>query len=278
MKIDQITTSAALFFGCEEPRSIPPLWLERARELFAQYDLSPILFTASGGDFLLDDCYVLAQAGGAMDRWGEVFAARGSDLATALSACVIGYLDLDSPRASADDRGDWRAAVCLSVKTGRIYVGVDEDLIPDPSALLRRAYNMAKGLFDVRYGIAYKLPLAQNPDCYASGFVTSSVSEVFEMIRHRDQWGNRKKNPVELWGDELNGRRRHLAGLFRGAYPASILSESHIQTAALLPCEIGNLSELDASLWLWELSDRDLPAAEEFLKARAALFNQAGTT
>jgi len=274
----QITTSAALYFESEDGQSILPLWLERARALFAQYDLSPIFFTASGGDFLLDDCYVLAQAGGAISKWGEVFAARGGDLANALHNGDLELLGLDSPRAGADNRGDWRAKLSVASTPGKIYVGVDEDLIPDPSALLRRAYDMAKGLFNVRYGIAYKLPLAQNPDCYASGFVTSSVSEVFEMIRHRDQWGNRKKNPVELWGDELNGRRRHLAGLFRGAYPASILSESHIQTAALLPCEIGNLSELDASLWLWELSDRDLPAAEEFLKARAALFNQAGTT
>jgi hypothetical protein len=52
MSSPQITTSAALYFAPQPCGSIPLHWFERARELFADYSLSPILFTASGGTFL----------------------------------------------------------------------------------------------------------------------------------------------------------------------------------------------------------------------------------
>jgi hypothetical protein len=95
------------------------------------------------------------------------------------------------------------------------------------------------------------------------------------MIRHRSEWDRRKKSPDELWGDELNGQRRHLTGLFRGAYSASILSEAHVRNADLGSHGIGRLSELDASHWLWELSDDELPVAQAMLDSRHVLVSQA---
>ncbi len=156
-----------------------------------------------------------------------------------------------------------------------MYTGIDEELFSDPVALLRWAYEIAKDHFDVRYGIAYKMPLDDEPDCYAHGSVKRSAAEVLDIIRHRDEWERRKKTADELWQDELGNERRHLAGLFRGAYPASILSDAHVQAANLHSQPIGTLSKLDASLWLWELSDRELPKAEALLKENHVLVSQA---
>ena len=97
------------------------------------------------------------------------------------------------------------------------------------------------------------------------------MSETVEMIRHRAEGSQRKRSPDELWRDELDGTRRHLSGLFRGAYRASVLSESHLEAAGPSLWNVGKLSELGGALWLWELSESDMPVAERMLDERKAL-------
>lgn len=275
MSDEVIITSVALYFKSKQGDNIPLRWFERATELFVELNLSPILFTAGGGEFLLDDCYVLADHGHNLTMFDTVIKARKSELVKALKNGEIEDLGLDSPQTRANDREEWRATVSANVISGNCYVGIDEQLVSDASALLRRAYSISKWSFDVCYGIAYKLPLLQYPDGYASGFVKTSFSEVREMIRHRLECNLRKKTPDELWQDELYGERRHLTGLFRGAYPASILSESHLQSADLRSLGIGRLSKLSGSLWLWELSDSEIPLVQAILESKGILVSQA---
>lgn len=275
MRSQQMTTSAALFCTFAQDEVIALIWLERAIELFREHSLSPILFTAGGGPFELDDCYALADPGGDLVKWGEVIAARRGDLVDALRNGVIYSLALDVPRAGADDRSDWRAKISVSSTVGRFYVGIDEDLVSDPVVLLRRAYDIAKDLRDVRFGIAYKMPLAEEPDCYASGSGPFSFADFREEMRLRSEGIRRPASPDDLWRDELNGRRRHLTGLFRGAYAASVLSEPHARAAGLMSQGIGRLSELGNSLCLWELSELELPQAEAMLAAKKLLVSQA---
>jgi hypothetical protein len=156
-----------------------------------------------------------------------------------------------------------------------VYVGIDDEVVSDAVALLRWAYSTAKGLFHVRYGSAYKMPLADEPAGYATGHGKRPLSEVFEMIRHRREWEKRKKTADELWSEELHGKRRHLTGLFRGAYPANVLSDSHVRAADLKSQGLGRLCELDNSLWLWELSEKEIPQAEAMLEKRKLLVSQA---
>jgi hypothetical protein len=130
-------------------------------------------------------------------------------------------------------------------------------------------------LLDVRYGFAYKMLLEECPDSYASGRHRTTFSEVREMIRHRRNWDKRQKTPDELWEEELYGQRRHLSGLFRGAYPASILSEAHVRAADLASHPIGELSQLDSALWLWELADSEIPTAQAMLEEKKLLVSQA---
>jgi hypothetical protein len=258
MRSEKNTTSAALF--CEPKHRVPSEWLERATALFAEYDLAPILFTAGGGGFELDDCYVLAESGNDLILWEELLPARCGGLLDALRKDEIYDLVLDSPRAGAPCRSDWRANVSAG-NVGELYLGIDEELISEPATLLRRAFEIAKGLFDAGYGIAYTMPLAEEPDCYASGSRRSSLADFRQMLDERRKGIRRQPTVDELWHQELIGERRHLKGLFRGAYPASILSESHVRGADLSSQAVGRLSELDKSVWLWELSESEITAS-----------------
>ena len=274
MKSPQLTVSAAVFFEDKPaPMAFAP-WFERARAVFTEFNLSPVLFTANGSTFEFDDCYVLGNAGEDVYLWDEALHPRLADLTEALRGRTIDYLGLDSPRASAEDRSDWRASISLSSVSRDAYLGADESLIASPSAALSRVWQMAGDLCAIRYGFAYQMPLADLPDCYATGNRNTTFAEVREMIRHRREWERRIKTSDELWTEELRGARRHLTGLFRGAYPANILSDAHVRSAALDSSGIGTLTKLNNGLWLWELSDAQLPLAQSWLESRRVLVSQ----
>jgi hypothetical protein len=228
---------------------------------------------------LLDDCYVLSARGNDIVLWGEAIPARGEDLSAALRNGNIHDIQLDSPRPKSNSRGDWRINISVSLITGILHIGIDEQYVHNSTALLRRASEIAKRLFNIRYGIAYKMPLAHKPDCYASGNTKrhTSITEVLDEFRARHE-GSYKKTADDLWSDELSGQRRHLTGLFRGAYPANILSEAHVRSAALMSRGIGKLTEFDNSLWLWELSGEEIPVAQSILESRGVLVSQASAS
>jgi hypothetical protein len=270
-----MTNSAALYFDPAERESIPVQWLDRVIELFTEHSLSPILFTASGADFSPDDCHVFGNDGDDIALWNEVLSPRKYDLIDAMRKGEIESLVLDTPQPSASSRRQWRASVRVSLTSGVFRIGVVEGLVSNTSSLIVLAHNYARQLFNVRYGIAYKMGLAQHPDSYATGGSVSTFADAAYWIRHRDEWEHREKSTNELWSEELRGARRYLMGLFRGAYPASLLSTEHVRSAALLSRGIGKLTELDSSLWLWELSDAELPEAQKILESRTVLVSQA---
>lgn len=272
MSAESIITSAALYFRAEDTNRVPLRWFERVRDLFTKWGLSPILFSADGGGFLGDECNVLAEGGGdIVDEDGYVLAARAEELVEALRNGEIENLSLDTPRTIAAGRSEWRAAVSFGLIPGEFYIGAEENLAPDASALIQRACGIAKDLINVRYGIAYKLPLSHYPDGHASGLEKTSLSEAVDGIRHRREWVSRTKSADELWREELFGERRHLTGLFRGAYPVSVLSEAHLRGADLLSRRVGKVLRLDSSLWLWELSDAEFDTAQQLLDRRDVL-------
>jgi hypothetical protein len=71
MRSQQVTTSAALFCAPVADHALLQKWFANAIEFFSENRLSPILFTASGGGFELDDCHVLANPGGDLVMFGE---------------------------------------------------------------------------------------------------------------------------------------------------------------------------------------------------------------
>jgi hypothetical protein len=259
MNGQKIVTSAAMYFKHEQYKAIPLQWFERVSALFEENSLPITYFSADGGDFLIDDCHTLAN--------------RIGDLVKALKEGAVQSLGIDSPRSPSGPRSDWQVMADVSLIDGVFYLGIDGDVIANPRALVRHAYDIARGCFDICYGIAYALPLSQEPDSYAPGCRTYSFSEVRDFIRSRSKDVG-TKGPEELWAEELNGRRRHLTGLFRAAYPASILSDAHMRTAGAGLNRFGKLSEIDASLWLWELSECEVPTAEKMLETSGVLVRQ----
>jgi hypothetical protein len=271
MRTSQMTTSA------DHHQAIPLTWYERAVQVFNEYRLSPILFTASGGNFELDDCWLLADEGADLYKWGEPepIVPRRGDLIAALQIGAIYDLGLDTPRADSEDRSEWHANVSSSSIDGELYMGIDAELASDPSALVAHAYKIAKGLYDIRYGFAYKMPLADLPDCFATGSRRFTFADFKELMREKREGIRREPARDDLWKKELMDGRRHLSGLFRDAYPVNILSESHVRAVNLLPQKIGKMSQLDNALWLWELSDEEIPRAQAMLEDKKLLVSQA---
>lgn len=270
-----LTHSVALFGDCQNERTVPASWLTSAVALFQEHDLSPVLFTASGGGFEFDDCYLLGNANERLTKWEEVIVGRQQQLVQALQGNAIAYLGLDSPRADAAQRSEARACIDVDARNGELYVGVETRLVSDPGALIRWACDQSKSLFNPRYGIAYQMPLADDPASYSVGARATTFAEFKQWLRERRSGIRRPPTPDELWADELRGRRRHLSGLFRRVYPANILSEAHVRGANLTEQSVGRLSKLDDSLWLWELSDAEIPQAEAMLEEKQLLVRQA---
>jgi hypothetical protein len=273
----QMTTSATCFFSAKQDDAVSMTWYQRALELFDEYRFAPILFTAAGGGFELDDCHLLADDGNGLYKWGdpEPILPRRLQLINALGTRDISHLSLDAPRDVGTDRQDWHIKVSVSSVFNDMFVALDEELIISPAALARRICCMASGLYEIRYGFAYKKPLADLPDCFAIGLRRFTFADFKELMRERREGIRREPSTDEVWRNELRENRRHLSGLFRDAYPVNILSESHVRAVNLLPQKIGTMSELDNALWLWELSEEGIPQAKAMLEDKKLLVSQA---
>jgi hypothetical protein len=191
-------TSAALFFEGDRDQSVPLRWLERACEVFSELELTPILFTASVGPFEFDDCYVLGDNGGDIVLWDEEIQGRGPELLDELRAGAVGSLSLDSPRADAATRSDWRANIGVTSVGHEFYMGVEASRISELVTALRRACEITRDLYSVRYGFACQMALAEEPDGYAIGARKTSLSELFDRVRESSQGKPRPKSPDEL--------------------------------------------------------------------------------
>jgi len=165
---------------------------------------------------------------------------------------------------SKTDFADWRAIAWLARQLEVVYLGIVDDDQSTPIARLRDVFRLADGL-DLCYGIAYSLALSDYPDCYAIGESVYTVSYAAKSKEERDR--------LAAWSAELYGPRRHLSGYFRGAYPASILSEAHLRRVDLRSHRIGSLCPLASGLWLRELADSELQEAEAIIDAAGALIN-----
>lgn len=275
MSDSAVITSTALFYPAGSDDPIPYAWFERALGVFEEFKLSPILFTAGGGPFELDDCYLLEDGPGEIYRWGDPVPIRRAreSFFQALKAQQLYSVRLDAPRADSQDRSEWRATIAASSISGKAYFGIDQDLMPSPTALMRRTCEMAHDLFPIRYGFSYQMPLRDLPDCYSGGSGRTNLADALYMIRHRREWENRQLTPDEKWKKELTEGKRHLQDHFRGAFPANLLSTDHVKKADLISSPIGTLSQFNDELWIWELSDSERSEAELRLRAKNALID-----
>jgi hypothetical protein len=254
MTTQQITTSAVLYF-CSQQKYDFLAWFNKIRQLFYELDVPLTFFDVRCEGFRPFEFHEMAK--------------RGEELIQGLQNGLVKSLYLHSPRSYPGPLSDWKATAFLKPQSGICYIGIDAELI-NILELLRKTYEMGKNIIDIRYGIAYKMPLLNKPDCYASGGKSFSLSELNDFFTS-ERNETRNKSPDELWEEELDNMNRHLFGLFRTAYPANILSEAHIHVTDLKSREIGRLTELDPTHWLWELSDSELIEAELLLEKLGVL-------
>lgn len=248
----QITTSAAQYFQAVAGATVSLRWFEAVCGLFEDYGVPASHFYTTCADFPGDDA--------------QDFGRCKAQLVESLERGSVEDLGLESIHAGTKDVDDWRLSVWIDLQSGLMYVGADEEIVSNPAVLLRRAYKLARVAVDVRYGISYQSSLAEHPDMYAAGHRVYTLSE---LTRHLTTSPERTR--LDAWLEETMGERRYLTGRFRGAYPASILSEVHLAGIDLRSLNLGVLSPLNTGRWLWELPDAEIQAADKLLDTRGLL-------
>src|SRR5262249_47458347 len=152
----------------------------------------------------------------------------------------------------------------VEMEFGTCFLGVDAAKIGDHARLLRSAYAIAGAELGVKYGISYKQLRSEGPDCYAAGVLYGSLSNIKDWNGANDATERR----LAAWRDDKYGHRRYLTGLFRGAYPASIIQFQHFAAlerfaSGRYPGKVTSLVE--NNLWIWELTDSEMLQAETLL-------------
>jgi hypothetical protein len=188
-------------------------------------------------------------------------------LAQALEDGAVRDLTLYSTLACNGSSESWRGMASFEVTRGMVFVGIDESIMSQPALLLRQALAACQIVSGIQYGIAYKRAMARGPDAYAAGVGVCSLSDTFS-----DETEQRR---LTAWLNERQGEKRYLTGLFRGAYPASILSERHVEllqdATRQVHGGIGHLVCIGNGLWLWELSAPEIARAEVILRNNGLL-------
>jgi hypothetical protein len=249
--MNRLFTSAALFYGLPDSGGVPLGWFEAVSAFLAGKGLPVQIFVANARGFNFERHYNLVK--------------YGPKLVRALREGMVEDLFLYSvPSRYEVVEEDCIAEAGLAYQSGNFFLGIDRIVNYSPSIILETALNLAGNLPEIKYGIAYDRLLSKGPFEYAVGCGTNP--DPFDQERER----------LGEWGRELCGQSRHLAGMFRGAYPASILSEEHVK--ALVRENIfreqseqgyaglGRLQPIKEGYWLWELKDAEIDQADDALE------------
>lgn len=236
--------SAALYFRSDDSSVVPPSWLSGAIEFIQSRNLCINYFDISGSDVFSDD-------------ESYDFETNKENLSIAIDSGLVKSVALYSAFDSEVERSEWKVMLSVEMDNGLMYVGIEDCKLPDQQLLLC-AYNIGKETLEIKYGISYKSPFASSPDCYAAGVCYGSVAELESWLSSKNQIAGR----LTAWRNEMDGKRRYLRNLFRGAYRINIISSEHfhsIERCELMPGEFIPLGE---TLWIWTLAASEITSAE----------------
>jgi hypothetical protein len=254
-----LITSAALYYSTQEIGSVPVEWFEGVSSFLAAKGLPVQIFVAEAEGFDFEKHYELAK--------------DGQKLVRALRDGKVHDLSLYSvPSEYEIVEEECVAEAVLGYNSGDFFLGVNHEVMESAALLLEGALSLAGGLPPIRYGIGYYRPQSKGPSPYALGCGTSG--DPFDAEGER----------LGAWLSERWGQARHLTGMFRGAYPANILSDEHVEAllksdiaereATLREVGLGSLKPLKQGLWLWELTEDEIPQAEALLQLSGLIINQ----
>jgi hypothetical protein len=250
---DRLIKSAALYFRSDDPPRVPILWLTSAIDFFSSQGITIDYFDAAAtGVFSGESTFD--------------FIKHKSDLFMAVKEGLVESIGLYSNPSPTAPRSAWQAMASLEVELGLAFLGIEDAGLPRHEFLLRSAYLMGGEALGVRYGISFERVQSKGPDSYAAGVLQGSLGDIKSWLASQGEADRR----LSAWRNEQFGSRRYLSGLFRGAYPASIVSRGHlvaIQDRAHGRQLPGKLTPLVANnLWIWVLADSDIIAAEKLLR------------
>lgn len=259
--MNRVITSAALYFAPHVEATVALTWFEAICHFLANLHLPVQHFDVSAEGFSDEDTYELD--------------GHKNELIRALSAGSVQSLGLYSGLVLDEGKYDWRAHASVRMWEGMSFLGIEETIISEPQMLLRHAYTIVRDLLDIGYGISYWYPMSKGPECYASGGHYSTLAEFEQEFEAAIREGT-------SWSDEMLGEKRYLRGRFRGAYPASILSDAHVnapirtksvfsRTTTLRSLGLGALTQIDQEAWLWELSGEEIEEAQAMLRQSGLL-------
>jgi hypothetical protein len=159
---------------------------------------------------------------------------------------------------------DWEGAANINLLIGYIHIRLPATAGIRQDELLRQTYTLVKSLTSWRYGIAYSRSSRNAPSLYAAGVYRGHLS--VNLVETDED-----EELVSCWCRELVFQRRHLKGYFRDVYPANLLSTAHVNAQlsgkeTLLTAGLGKLTPIDDGLWLWTVSDEELPRARSALQ------------
>jgi hypothetical protein len=168
-----------------------------------------------------------------------------------------------NPNRESDLVMDWHALAYIDMARGNCFLGAPLSVHPQPGRLLKVAYGVFRALAPMQYGIGYFRSASQGPDFYAVGIIANSFDFSMEGVAENDR--------ITKWLDEMAGRRRYLDGMYRDAYPATLLSAAHLVQPFstgkdLFALGIGQVERVDETHWLWELTGDSIAAARRELE------------
>jgi len=271
MNSKRLVESVAYFFKPQREPVVSEALVHSIVELSNSLGARPLLFTALGAGFELDDCCAFSDDTAGLELWENPIPNRKTELLDALRRNTILGIGFDVPLPTARCRSEW--SFYFYPGLGRVYCGALATEMTKASLLLR-TYEIASRFFDVRYGFAYCMPLGDEPDCYAHGSPRTSLADLRQWLATRSTESRVPATDDECWRRELEGPRRHLEGLFRDAYPLNVVSSAHVRRAALESAGIGLLKKLDESHWLWEIDEEHLSDASDYLARGQSLVRQ----
>jgi hypothetical protein len=253
-KGEPIRLSVALYSEPQSTGFIPVGWMRSAAGLLSSFGLPVVEFSAE----------VIAGESPPLLN----FPKNEGLLVELLERGNVNILGLYTHRRRESDLVmDWEGLAYFDLPEGLCFLGVPAKLGVSPGDLLRSSYELYKGHVPLRYGTAYYHSGWRGPDFYAVGMLAKHAGMAWEDEAYEDR--------VTKWLDEMQGQRRYLRGWFRGAYPASLLSETHVSAflrrglfrkpLPLRESGLGTLTPLGEGLWLWELSEAEVATAEKAL-------------
>jgi hypothetical protein len=257
----QFITSAALYFKPERTRGVPQSWLKEMTRVLDEAGLPVQEFAITT----------------ARSSLSGLFDSRNfRDILTReMRQGNVNILGLYSnPAREHDLVMDWQGLAYIDMTRGDCFLGLPHACKASPGDLLQLAYTLVKSVNDISYGIGYFHERLKGPDFYAVGIIANPDPELFS-----DPEASAAGDRIAKWMHEIGGSRRYLYGWFRNAYPASLLSEAHVNAPlyggkTLRTAGLGRLKLLDRGHWLWELSDQEIPEAESLLSSSGLLICQ----